>query len=386
MFLSWLLLGGISSFAVTPEQVLKTAWSDSAFVSQEEMRTTDTRNPLRNVEGFASVETEDKKNEYELGVKFQFRSWPEWKLGSTPEAGRKVLKDASLAWALHERYLNLVSYEISHKKMAVLENSLKLSEGYLKAQSLSLRAGRASTKSFLGAQGDIYKLKRLENVITQEKKVATKKIKSWVPSWSDESLTGFDLLSVQEVVDSVGSIPQPDTSLSARISQTEFNDYSRELEILRGREDQWIKGMDISQTRKEDEIGYKVELTVQLPHLGSDDLSRQKQNELILKKALKQKEVDDSKDRLLSLKNQILNLAGLYKMSSAGLKESGKVKGADTLSALENKLMQEQGELDLLSQQQEILTLFVDYLLESERLAAEPEKNHLSKSLKVVKL
>jgi hypothetical protein len=386
MFFFWCLTMGLSSFAMTPEQVLKTAWSDSAVTSQEEMRSTETTNPLRNVEGFASAETEDKKNEYEVGLKFNFRSWPEWKLGAAPETSRKVLKEASLAWALHERYLNLISYEISRKKMSVLTNSLKLSEGYLKAQSLSLKAGRASTKSFLGAQGDIYKLKRLENVLTQENKAAAKKIKYWVPAWSDDSIEGFDLLSVQEVVDSVGSIPLPSISLTARISQTEFTDYSRELEILRGREDQWIKGLEVSQSRKDEEIGYKVELTVQLPHLGSDDLSRQKQNELILKKALKQKEVDDSKDRLLSLKNQILNLAGLYKMSSAGLKESGKAKGADTLSSLENRLLQEQGEMDLLSQQQEILTLFVQYLLESERLAVEPTKNYLSKSLKVVVL
>ncbi|WP_413585011.1 hypothetical protein [Bdellovibrio sp. HCB274] len=386
MFLHWLLIGGLSSFAMTPEQVLKTAWSDSAFTSQDELRSTNTTNPLRNVEAFASTEKEDNKNEYEVGLKFQFRSWPEWKIGEAPEASRKVLKDASLAWALHERYLNLVSYEISRQKMAILTSSLKLSEGYVKAQSLSLRAGRSSTKSFLGAQGDIYKLKRLENVVTQENRTAAKRIKSWVPTWTDDSIDGFDLLSVQEVADSVGSIPLPQTSLSARFSQTEFNDYSRELEILRGREYQWIKGVNVSQSHKDEEIGYKVELTIQLPGLGSDDLSRQKQNELILKKALKQKEVDDSKDSLLSLKNQIINLVGLYKMSSAGLKESGKVKETDTLSSLENRLLQQQGEMDLLSQQQEILTLFVEYLLQSERLATEPTKNHLSKSLKVVTL
>lgn len=386
MLLSWILLGGLSSFAVTPEQVLKTAWSDKTYTSQEEMRPTDSRNPLRNVEGFVSAEQEDNKNEYEVGLKFQFRSWSEWKLGPNTEPRKKVLKEASLAWALHERYLNLISYQISQQKMALLNSSMKLSEGYLKAQSLSLRAGRTSTKSFLGAQGDIYKLKRLEAGIAQENKLAAKKIKSWVPQWDEKSLENFDLISVQEVVETVGSLATPDASLTARIYETEFKDISRELEILRGREDQWVKGLDVSQTHKEAEIGYKVELTLQLPHLGSDDLSRQKQNELILKRALKQKEAEDSKDRLVSLKNQIQNLAGLYKMTSQGLKESQKVKGQDTLSVLEGRLLQEQTELDLLSQQQEILTLFVEYLLESERLAAEPAKNHLSKTPKVVAL
>ncbi|MFV8248624.1 hypothetical protein [Bdellovibrio bacteriovorus] len=386
MLLSWILLGGLSSFAVTPEQVLKTAWADTTYTSQEQMRPTDSRNPLRNVEGFVSAEQEGSKNEYEVGLKFQFRSWPEWKLGPNSEPRKKVLQEASLAWALHERYLNLISYQISQQKMAVLSSSMKLSEGYLKAQSLSLRAGRTTTKSFLGAQGDIYKLKRLESGITQEHKLAAKRIKSWVPQWEENPLESFDLISVQEVVDAVGSLPTPEASLTARISETEFKDISRELEILRGREDQWVKGLDVSQTHKEDEIGYKVELTLQLPHLGSDDLSRQKQNELILKRALKQKEAENSKDRLVSLKNQIQNLAGLYKMTSQGLKESQKVKGQDTLAVLEGRLLQEQTELDLLSQQQEILTLFVEYLLESERLAAEPTKNHLSKSQKVVAL
>ncbi|WP_374034977.1 hypothetical protein ACES2I_03785 [Bdellovibrio bacteriovorus] len=386
MLLSWILWGGLSSFAVTPEQVLKTAWVDTTYTSQEEMRPTDSRNPLRNVEGFVSAEQEGNKNEYEVGLKFQFRSWPEWKLGPNSEPRKKVLQEASLAWALHERYLNLISYQISQQKMAVLNSSMKLSEGYLKAQSLSLRAGRTTTKSFLGAQGDIYKLKRLESGIAQEHKLAAKRIKTWVPQWVEGPLENFDLISVQEVVDAVGSLPTPEASLTARISETEFKDISRELEILRGREDQWVKGLDVSQTHKEDKIGYKVELTLQLPHLGSDDLSRQKQNELILKRALKQKEAENSKDRLVSLKNQIQNLAGLYKMTSQGLKESQKVKGQDTLAVLEGRLLQEQTELDLLSQQQEILTLFVEYLLESERLAAEPTRNHLSKSLKVVTL
>lgn len=382
----WFFSLGLNSHAVTAEQVLKTAWSDSAYTAQEEMRPTDSRNPLRNVEGFASVEKEDDKREYEVGLKLQFRSWTEWKFGSSTDSNRQVLQDASLAWALHERYLNIVSYEISRLKLEVLSRSLALSEGYLKAQSLSLRAGRTTTKSFLGAQSDIYKLKRLEGVIVQENKAAIKKIKSWMPDWSGDSLDGFELLNVPDVLESLNTQAAPESSLTSRISESELNAISRELEILRGRENQWVKGMDLSQTHKDDEIGYKLELTIQLPQLGSDDLSRQKQNELILKKALKKKEYEDSKDRLLSLKNQIQNLAGLYKLSSSGLKESQKVRVQDTLAVLENRILQEQASLDLLSQQQEILTLFIEYLLESERLAKDPAKNHLSRKQKVVSL
>ncbi|UXR64679.1 hypothetical protein EZJ49_00220 [Bdellovibrio bacteriovorus] len=386
LWVLWLSLFSTSSQALTAEQVLKTAWQDETVLSQEQMRSTDSRNPLRNVEAFASVEKEDQKREYEVGLKFQFRSWPEWKLGAGAESQTRIVKEASLAWALHERYVHLVSLEITRQKKEALERILKLSESYRKAQGLSLRAGRSTSKSFLGAQADIYKLKRLESVVIQEHQTVVQKIRQWAPDWKDENLTSFDLLAVEDVLEAVSAQKVHERSLSARLLQAEYKDLGKELEILRARENQWIKGMDVSQSRKDEEVGYKVELSIQLPGLGSDDLSRQKQNELVLKRALKLKEATGSQDRLQSLRNQIQNLGSLYKMSRSGLVLSQKSRSADTLTELENRMSSEQAQLDLLSQQQEILLLYVEYLLENERLTEEPTRNFLSRTLKTVSL
>ncbi|WP_347356997.1 hypothetical protein [Bdellovibrio sp.] len=386
LWLLWHLFFSLQSQALTAEQVLKTAWQDETVLSQEQMRSTDSQNPLRNVEAFASVEREDRKREYEVGLKFQFRSWPEWKLGSSAETQKQIVKEASLAWALHERYVHLISFEITRQKKEALQKVLKLSDSYLKAQGLSLRAGRSTSKSFLGAQSDIYKLKRLESVVEQEHLAVVQKIKQWAPDWNEGIIADFDMVAVDDILDAVSSQKIHESSLSARLLQAEYKDLGKELEILRARENQWIKGMDVSQSHKDEEIGYKVELSIQLPGLGADDLSRQKQNELVLKRALKLKEVTGSQDRLQSLRNHIQNLGSLYKMSKAGFVMSQKSRGADTLTELENRMSSEQAQLDLLSQQQEILVLYVEYLLENERLSAEPTRNFLSRTLKTVSL
>nr|BFD58585.1 hypothetical protein CKG001_06920 [Bdellovibrio sp. CKG001] len=374
------------SLALTAEQVLKTAWQDETVLSQEKMRSTDSSNPLRNVEAFASVESEDQNREYEVGLKFQFRSWPEWKLGAGADSQTKIVKEASLAWALHERYVHLISFEIARQKRIALDKVLKLSENYLKAQGLSLRAGRSTSKSFLSAQADIYKLKRLENVLAQEHQAVVQKIRQWAPDWKEDSLADFDLLTVEDVLEAVNSQKVHNSSLTARLLRAEYKDLGKELEILRARENQWIKGVGVSQSRKDEEIGYKVELSIQLPGLGADDLSRQKQNELVLKRALKLKEASGSQDRLQSLRNQIQNLGSLYKMLKSGLVLSQKSRSVDTLTEIENRMSSEQVQLELLSQQQEILVLYVEYLLENERLTEEPTRNFLSRTLKTVSL
>ncbi|MNY78592.1 hypothetical protein D3C86_2189030 [compost metagenome] len=59
------------------------------------------------------------------------------------------------------------------------------------------------------------------------------------------------------------------------------------------------------------------------------------------------------------------------------------VKGADPLVNLEAKLTSLEDQVDLLNQQQEVTLLYLDYLLESESFAKEPEKNFLIAGQKV---
>lgn len=385
MWIVCFLALGLQAMAVTPEQVLATAWLDKSYVSQETLRSVDSGNPLRNVEGFTSVEKEDNKEQRELGLKLQFRSWAEWKLARGSGFPSRILKEAALAWALHERYVILASLAMADQKREVLQRSMMLAERFLKVQALSLKAGRSSSKSVLAAQKDLYGLKRLEAELNEERALAEEKIRQWVAAAEGVRLEGFDLISVVEISRALEDSGSLSTSLSRRLSEVEYEDISRELEILRARENQWVKGLDLSQSRKGDEIGYKVELSIQLPGLGADDLSRQKQNELILKRALKQKELDASKGQFLSLRRKLQNLLGLYVSSQKNRFKEGR-GGADTLLEIEEKLLRDQYEMELLIQQQEILTLYLQYLFESGKLVSEPTKNHLSQSGKVVRL
>ncbi|WP_374075346.1 hypothetical protein [Bdellovibrio bacteriovorus] len=364
------------SFAYTSEQVLKTAWSDKTYLSYDKIQSTGSRNPLRNVEGVLSQE-QNGTAEVEVGLKFQFKSWPEWtgKRGQGNE--QKLLKETSLGWALRSRYNTLLLVELNSQKLKCVEEALHLSELYIQAQSLSLRAGRGTSKSFLSAKSDLYKLQRTQNALRQEKEILEKRVKTWAPEIKDRGLVGLELVQVDDISQLLqGHYPNGD-SLSRKIANEEIEQMGQELEIVKGREKQWFKAVEVSQTRKDDETRYKVELTVQIPGLGSDDLAKQKQNELILKRALKQRDLEESGDQLQSLKVQILNLVDIYRKTKKMEKIS--VGTLDSLANIERKITQQQEQLDLLNQQQEITSLYLDYLLESEILLKAPDKNYLDK-------
>lgn len=364
------------SFAYTSEQVLKTAWSDRTYLSYDEIQSTGSRNPLRNVEGVLSQE-QNGTAEVEVGLKFQFKSWPEWTGKKSLGSEQKLLKETSLGWALRSRYNALLLVELNSQKLKCVEEALRLSDLYIQAQSLSLRAGRGTSKAFLAAKSDLYKLQRTRNALHQEKEILEKRVSSWVPEVKDRNLVGLELVQVDDISQILqGHYPNGD-SLSKKIVHEEIEQMGQELEIVKGREKQWFKAFEISQARKDDETRYKLELTVQIPGIGSDDLAKQKQNELILKRALKQRDLEESGDQLQSLKMQILNLVDIYRKAKKMEKIS--VGTLDSLANIERKITQQQEQLDLLNQQQEITSLYLDYLLESEILLKAPDKNYLDK-------
>lgn len=382
MLYFWLLTMVVPAFSFSPEQVLKTAWTDKTYSSQQELRPVNTRNPLRNVEAFTALETEDGKQEYELGLKFQLRSWAEWRWKGTAESSGSVLKEIALSGALYERYLSLITYEISRRKLEALAKSMALAESYLKAQGLSVKAGRSTAKDLMAAQTDLMKLKRQEALVVEEHSRSKAKLSQWVPEGEPEMV---DLVTLSEIEESLKEASGSAPSLSGRMVKVELFDINRELEILKARENQWVKEIEVAQGRKESESSYKFKLGFQLPGLGADDLSRQKQNELVLKRALKQKEIDDVGQRQILLKGKIQTLIRLYRLSEKGAPRELR-RRADVLQSLEERMMQDQHTVDLLTQQQEILTLYVEYLLESERLLVEPARNYITKGQKMVSL
>ncbi|WP_373998211.1 hypothetical protein [Bdellovibrio bacteriovorus] len=381
MFLiPWLF--ATSALAITPEQVLKTAWNDKTYLSFEEVQATDSKNPLRSVDGFVSTEDDDGDTKSKIGLKFQFKSWPEWKTGRPKGTEQKLLRNTSLGWALKNRYNTLLLYELNRQKSEKLKDVIKLAERNVQAQTLSLRAGRVTSKSFVSARSELVKLKRTLALLQQEKQMLETKIQVWVPSWKEGELDNLNLISIDDVEQSLKETVVKGDSLTKKIANEEIEQISQELTIVKGREKQWFKGLDVSQNRKNDDISYEVEVTVQLPFLFSDDLAKQKQNELILKRALKQRDIEETGNRLETLRVQVLNLIEIYKDTQ----KLSKIQASslDPLANIERKIVEQQEELDLLNQQQEILSLYLEYLLESEILNNSPEKNYLDKSLKAL--
>ena len=84
------------------------------------------------------------------------------------------------------------------------------------------------------------------------------------------------------------------------------------------------------------------------------------------------------------LRFQILNALDIYKNSKAGRIVVAKSRSLDPLENIQTRLSGYKEQLDLLSQQQSILNLYLDYLVESETLSKESGVNHLSRAKKAI--
>lgn len=381
MFLSVLAFLSVSH-AMTPEQVLKTAWSDKTYLVHDSIQDTDSKNPFRSVEAFYSNER-NGATETEVGLKFNLKSFPEWKSGRSRADQSEVLKESALAWALRDRYSVILSLDLSERKLKVLNGTIETSEKNMKAIGLSVQAARATSKNYLDAKEDLLRLQRTKALLLEEKEILAKKLRRWAPE-HEPSIDAQDTLTPEEVAKALDTKGTPAESLTGKLAQEEIQQLDQELQIVKGRENQWFKSFDVSQSEKKSEKFTEVGFTLTLPPLGSDDLSKQRQNELILKKALKQRDYENTSDRLQILRFQILNAIELYRSAQASLKITAKARPADPLVSLQTRLTSQKEELDLLTQQQGILTLYLDYLVESEVLSKEPQINHLSLSKKAI--
>lgn len=377
----WLLIFSSGAYGVSQEQVLKTAWEDKTYLSYDEIQSTDSRNPLRSVEGIISQE-KNSYTEVEAGLKFNFKSWVEWRTGTPKASEQNLLKQSSLGWALKSRYSTLLFYELNRRKLESVHELIQLSEQYLKAQGLSLRSGRSTAKAFLSAKTDLFKFNRIQSALFQEQELLEKRIKLWIPEWKEGPLAPMNLISIQDISQSLTTQSSGNESLTRKITKQEVSQLAQELEIVRGRENQWIKGIEITHVNKNDEDRYKIGMTLQLPFLGSDDLAKQKQNELILKQALKRRDLDETSGQLQTLKVQILNLIDIYK--TAQKIENIRIQTSDPLLNIERQIVEHQEKMEMLNQQQEITALYLDYLLENETLIKNPDKNYLDPDLKAI--
>lgn len=382
MLLSFLLAFS-AAHATTPEQVLKTAWSDKTYTVHDSIQDTDSKNPFRDIEAFYSNEN-DEPLKQEYGLKFHLKSFAEWKTGRSHADQAQVLKESSLAWALRDRYSVILSYELSEQKLKLLETFVDTAEKNLKAMSLSMQAAKASSKNYIEAKDDLMRLQRSKSLLLEEREILKKRLQRWLPESPDPVVDRLDLVSVEDVATGLQSKGTPAQSLTGKLAQEEIAQLDQELKIVKGREDQWFKTIELSQVEKNKDKFVEFGVTLLLPPLGSDDLSKQRQNELILKMALKQRDLENVSDKLQILRFQILNAIELYRSAQANQTLTAKMRVADPMVNLQNKLTSQKEQLDLLNQQQGILTLYLDYLVESETLSKEPGKNYLSKAQKAI--
>lgn len=379
MFLMSLLVS--PAMALTPEQVLKSAWTDKTYLAHQEIQETKSKNPFRSVEAFFSKK-ENESDESEVGLKFHLKSFPEWSSKRTGAEPSQVLKESSLAWALRDRYAVIVGYEMSGQKLRVLKDLIEVSEKNVQAQTLMMRTVQAGAKSFLSAKEELLRLRKTEALLREEREMMKKSLQRWIPQEFPSDMEGGDLLEMEDVEARIQLQESPSQTLTGRLAKEEIAQWNQELQIVKGRENQWFKSLEVSQTAKKGEHLIELGVSFQLPPLGSDEGAKQKQNELILKMALKQRELENSSDQLHLLRFQILNSLELFKLAKSNQVLARKAKSLDPLASIQNRMLHLKEELDLWSQRQAILTLYLNFLVESGGLSKDPHVNHLSRGKK----
>lgn len=369
------------AMALTPEQVLKSAWTDKTYLAHQEIQETKSKNPFRSVEAFFSKK-ENESDESEVGLKFHLKSFPEWSSKRTGAEASQVLKESSLAWALRDRYAVIVGYEMSGQKLRVLKDLIEVSEKNVQAQTLMMRTVQAGAKSFLSAKEELLRLRKTEALLREEREMMKKSLQRWIPQEFPSDMEGGDLLEMEDVEARIQLQESPSQTLTGRLAKEEIAQWNQELQIVKGRENQWFKSLEVSQTAKKGEHLIELGVSFQLPPLGSDEGAKQKQNELILKMALKQRELENSSDQLHLLRFQILNSLELFKLAKSNQVLARKAKSLDPLASIQNRMLHLKEELDLWSQRQAILTLYLNFLVESGGLSKDPHVNHLSRGKK----
>lgn len=371
----WIWLLALSSHAFTTNDVLKTAWTDDFYVSQTNRISPSTANPFRNVELTASQETDSDK-ETEVGLKFQFKSYPEWKLRNTSKDAERVVESFSLSWALHTRYLAVMKHKLLSEKMKCAQTSQDYLKRWTEAQGVSLRAGRASGKAFTKARLDTLKNERLLRQLEYEILQNTKLIQHWDQKFKDEDRITSSFLSVKSIEAIIHEItPEKLDTLTFKLGHQEIDQLQKEIEVVQGKENQWFKSIGVSKKNKKDEDVYEVQVSIQLPFLFSDESAIQKKNELVFKRAQKKRDLEE-KETLSILRTRLLNTLTDFEIITAEKNQVGR-SATDPLEKLEEKIAQGAQCIEAVDLQMDLYTQYIQFLLESELLAKQPQRNFL---------
>lgn len=371
----WFWLLALPCYSATTNDILRTAWSDDFYVSQINRISPSTANPFRNVELTASQET-DADRETEVGLKFQIKSYPEWKLRNTSKDAERAVEDFSLSWALQTRYLAIMKHKVLSEKMKCAQIGHEHLKRWTEAQGVSLKAGRASGKTFTKARLDMIKNERLIRQLEYEILQNTKLIQQWDRKFKDKDYFTSPFHStkvIERIVQEVA--PDKNETLSYKLGHQEIDQLQKEIEVVQGKEDQWFKSIGVSKKNKKDEDVYEVQVSIQLPFLFSDESAIQKKNELVFKRAQKKRDLEE-REGLTVLRTKLLNTLTDFEAITSEDNRIGR-SAIDPLEKLEEKIAQGGQCIDAADLQLDFYTQYIQFLLESEVLAKQPQRNFL---------
>ncbi len=399
----------MSAQAMTPEAVLKSAWSDDRVKLHQEAQsiTSDAKsyNLIDRAEFRFSHQhlfQDDVNNGLTLyPIKYGLRFYPKGlteyqttvQFQNAMESNEKTAQSAALSQLLAQRYGLLARVALLREKHTLIKDLSKVTQ---KAnQMLSYRAQKDSRelKSYLKSKSDLNKLELKISGVEREYKNLQSELNDLklgtIETFDLGDLASMDDLRVQLEKAVEEKVP---ITLSAKMAELELAKSRAGIAYARAKDEKVFDHFEVTMSDNYHDKVYGLQLAFNLPFAAAPNLSRIDQEVRELRdKAKLVKTLETSERDFKNSLTELKTLLDVYKSlrdvqarmnPEQMLKASRAIAPQDPQLAIELQQGWFEGREQLLDLEFKIRSLFVVYLHESSTIANAPEINYLSKSLK----
>lgn len=349
------------------------AWASTADVvlsdlNQElgvydQIESTKTNNPFRDVEAFVNNDSWSERHGVEVGIKLKLKPFQEWQLSRADSTNAELIKKFNKSATLKTRFEVLVEYKQALQKIDLYQAMIKKMNQALKLQEIDVVSGKSEMSSLLNSKSS------LERYLAELKmtEIHRDNLLNLLTLWAGKQdlANDYSFISLEIMQREIIKLPHNQKTLTDQLRQEEMSQIEKEIKILRARDRQWLNEFEIKRSNIRREEDYEVGLKFRIPVLSSDSWARQKMNELLIKKTLKQRELREQAILILDLSNKINADIDRYKRQVQGAKKTLELTAR---GALETQIKQLGEQIESVSLLESIYLQYIYLLFEVDRL------------------
>lgn len=358
----WLLCSFV--WAGTVDKVLGDL--DQELGVYDQLESTKTNNPFRDVEAYFSNDRWRERSAVEMGFKFKLKPYQEWQLSRIDATNADLVKRFNKSSTLKNRFEVLLGYKQNTLRVKLYQEAIHKYDQLIKVQQLDIVSGKSDGNSLLNSRGERESL--LADLKTTE--INRENLKHLLTLWTGESeiQDDYDFVSMQSIRTNLVKLPKKQATMTDQLRQEELSQIEKEMKILRARDRQWLNEVEIKKNDISREEDYEIGVKFRIPLLSSDSWARQKINELLIKRTLKQRE----------LREQVISVSELGERVSADIDRYQKLSQAklrafeaDAQGLLNVELKKVKNRIEALDLQESIYLQYIYILFEMDSLKSD---------------